>query len=111
MSSSMSEDQLFKALLKKKPEVQKPQVAQMAQIPARKEAFKAVPAAQPVEVKPVIEAAITPPVKPMETELVVESIKNLNASVNLMYGLIKTVIVPVLVLILIVGIAILVKAK
>jgi len=42
---------------------------------------------------------------------VVESINNLNSSVNLMYSLIKTVIAPVLVLILIVGIAILVKSN
>ncbi|MDP2765993.1 MAG: hypothetical protein Q8O41_00855, partial [Candidatus Methanoperedens sp.] len=76
-----------------------------------KEALRTVTAAQPVEEKPVIETAITPPIKPMETELVVESIKNLNASVNMMYGLIKTVIVPVLVLILIIGIALLVKPK
>ncbi len=101
----MSEDELFKALLKKKPE---------AQVPVRKEAQTPapVPAAQPAESyekqEPVIE---TPPVKPLETELVTESIKNLTASVNTLYGLIKTVIVPVLVLILIVGIAILVKSQ
>ncbi len=99
----MSEDELFKALLKKKPE---------AQVPVRKEVQKPAPTAQPAESyekpEPVIE---TPPVKPLETELVIESIKNLNASVNMLHGLIKTVIVPVLVLILIVGIAILVKGK
>lgn len=97
----MSEDELFKALLKKKPE---------AQVPVRKEVLRPAPAAQPAESyekqEPVIE---TPPVKPLETELVVESLKNLTSSVNMMYGLIKTVIVPVLVLILVVGIAILVK--
>lgn len=99
----MSEDALFKALLKNKPQ---------QQVPVRKEVQKPAPAAQPAESyeekEPVIE---TPPVKPLETELVAESLKNLTSSVNMMYGLIKTVIVPVLVLILIVGIAILVKAK
>jgi hypothetical protein len=103
MPSTMSEDQLFKALLKKKPQ---------AQVPVKKEAVKTVPAAQPVEVyeekQPVIE---TPPVKPLETELIVEEIKNLTSSVNMMYGLIKTVLLPVLVLILIVGIAILMRTK
>jgi hypothetical protein len=103
MPSPMSEDQLFKALLKKKPE---------AQVPVKKEPVKTVPAAQPVEVykekEPVIE---TPPVKPLETELIVGEIRNLTSSVNMMYGLIKTVMVPVLVLILIVGIAILMRTK
>lgn len=105
MPSSMSEDELFKALLKKKPE---------AQVPVRKEVLRPAPApaAQPAESYEKQELVIeTPPVKPLETELVVESLKNLTSSVNMMYGLIKTVIVPVLVLILIVGIAILVKAK
>ncbi len=110
MPNSMSEEDLFKTLLRKKPEAQMPQVAQKAQVPLRKEAVKPVPVAQPAETyektEPVIEK---PPVKPPDIEPVAESIKNLTASVNLMYGLIKTVIVPVLVLILIVGIAILVK--
>ncbi len=101
MASPMSEDQLFKALLKKKPE---------AQVPVKKEPPRPVPAAKPVEVyeekQPVIE---TPPVKPLETGPIVEEIKNLTSSVNMMYGLIKTVIVPVLVLVLIVGIALLLK--
>ena len=99
----MSEDQLFKALLKKKP---------AAQVPVKKAVERTVPAAQPVEVyeekAPVIE---TPPAKPLETELIVGEIKNLTSSVNMMYGLIKTVIVPVLVLVLIVGIAILMRTK
>ncbi len=96
----MSEDQLFKALLKKKPE----------EVPVKKEPQRPVPAAQPVEVYKEKEQVIeTPPVKPLETELIVEEIKNLNSSVNMMYGLIKTVIVPVLVFILIVGIAILMR--
>jgi hypothetical protein len=103
MANSMSEEQLFKTLLKKKPE---------AQVPVRKEVLKTVPAAQPVEIhekkEPVIE---TPPVEPLDIEPVVESLKDLTASVNTMYGLIKTVIVPVLVLILIVGIAILINRR
>ncbi|MDD5474178.1 MAG: hypothetical protein PHU34_08525 [Candidatus Methanoperedens sp.] len=112
MPSSMSEADLFKTLLKKKPEAQMPQVAQKPQVPLRREAVKPVPPAQPAEIyekkEPVIEK---PQVKPVDIEPVAESIKNLTASVNLMYGLIKTVIVPVLVLILIVGIAILVKSS
>jgi hypothetical protein len=112
MANSMSEDALFKALLKNKPPqkpIQKLPVAPPQPEP-KKETFKA--AAPPVEIhemeKPVIE---TRPVKSNDTDQVVESIKNLTSSVNMMYGLMKTVITPVLVLILIIGIALLVKAK
>ncbi len=106
MASPMSEDQLFKALLKKKPEAQVP--------PVKKEPPRPSPVAQPAEVyeekEPVVKM---PPAKPPETERMTEhmteEIKNLNSSVNMMYNLIKTVIVPVLVLILIVGIAILLR--
>ncbi len=104
MASPMSEDQLFKALLKKKPETQVP--------PVKKETPRPSPIAQPAEVyeEPVVKM---PPAKPPETERMTEhmteEIKNLNSSVNMMYNLIKTVIVPVLVLILIVGIAILLR--
>lgn len=109
MPSSMSEEDLFKTLVKRKPEAQKPYIAQSTQ---RKEALRTVPAAQPAETyekkEPVIE---TPPVKPLETELIVEAVKNLTTSVNMIYGLIKTVILPVLVFILVVGIAILVRLK
>jgi hypothetical protein len=109
--ANMSEDALFKALLKNKPpqkQIPKPPAApQPAPV---KETFKA--AAPPAEIHevetPVIE---TRPVKSSshDTEQVVESIKNLTSSVTMMYGLIKTVITPVLVLILIIGVAILVK--
>lgn len=104
--ANMSEDALFKALLKNKPQAQKP-VAQ--QIPVRKEVQRPV-AAPPAEIyekkEPVIEKI---PVKSIEPDLVVEQIKNLTASVNMTYGLIKTLIAPVMVLMLIVGILILVK--
>lgn len=109
MANSMSEDALFKTLLKNKPQQQpKPPVAQNV----RKETPK-TPAPAPVETyekeEPVIESRSVHPVKSAETDKVVESLKDLNSSVNMMYGMMKTVIVPVLVLILIVGIAILVK--
>ncbi|MCZ7355733.1 MAG: hypothetical protein O8C66_02860 [Candidatus Methanoperedens sp.] len=103
--SNMSEDALFKALLKNKPPVQaapKPQV--------RKEPVKPVPPAPPVETyeeKPVVE--VRHEIAPLQADAVAESIKNLTANVNMIYGLMKTVIVPVLVLILIVGIGILIK--
>jgi len=108
MANTMSEDALFKALLKNKPPQKQTPKPPAAPAPI-KETFKA--AAPPVEIHemetPVIE---TRPVKSShDTDQVVESIKNLTSSVNMMYGLMKTVITPVLVLILIIGIAILVK--
>ncbi len=110
MANPMSEDALFKALLKNKPTQQQIQKPPAAPQPAPKKEIK--PAAPPAEiheiVKPVIE---TPPPKSHDTEQVVEAVKNLTSSVNMMYGLMKTVITPVLVLILIIGIAILVKGK
>ncbi len=110
MANSMSEDALFKALLKNKPpqqQIQKPPAPQPA---PKKETFKAAaPPAETYEMeRPVIE---TPPPKSHDTDQVVEAIKNLTSSVNMMYGLMKTVITPVLVLILIIGVAILVKGK
>jgi hypothetical protein len=109
MANSMSEDALFKALLKNKPpqqQIKKPPAA--PQPVPKKETFQA--AAPPAEIHemetPVIE---TQPVKSHDTDQVVESIKNLTSSVNMMYGLMKTVITPVLVLILIIGVAILVR--
>ena len=108
MANTMSEDALFKALLKNKPpQQQKPPAPQPA---PKKETIKA--AEPPVETyeleTPVIE---TPPPRTHDTEQVVEAIKNLTSSVNMMYGLMKTVITPVLVLILVIGIAILVKGR
>lgn len=117
--SSMSEEDLFKTLLKNKPP-QKIQIGQKTQVPVRIEIIKPVPAAQPVETyekespviqTPVIQTYKTPDVNPLENELVVESIKNLTASVNTMHGLMKSVIVPVLVLILIVEIMVLIKLR
>ncbi|VVB93537.1 Uncharacterised protein [uncultured archaeon] len=141
--SSVSEDAMFKALLKNKPEP-KPQVAQKTEIQVRREntpkpgsedaMYKALlnrpqkqqviqkpqvkesaPVAQviaePKMEVPVIETRVAQSVKPAETEAIVESIKGLNASVNLVHGLLKTVIIPVLVLILLIGVGILIKAK
>ncbi len=140
--SSVSEDAMFKALLKNKPEP-KPQVAQKTEAQVRREntpkpgsedaMYKALlnrpqkqiiqkpqvkesaPVAQviaepKIEV-PVVETRVAQSVKPAETEAIVESIKTLNASVNMVHGILKTVIVPVLVLILLIGTAILIKAK
>lgn len=112
MANSMSEDALFKTLLKNKPQQQPPQQPQRrpaAQTVPARETFRTAPAPQPAESYEKEENTATPPVKPVQADFVVESINNLNSSVNLMYGLIKTVIAPVLVLILIIGIAILVK--
>jgi hypothetical protein len=106
--SNMSEDALFKALLKNKPPAQ---AAPKPQVPIRKEPAKPIPPpAPPVETyeeRPVAE--VRHEIAPLQPDAVAESIKNLTANVNMIYGLMKTIIVPVLVLILIVGIGILIK--
>lgn len=99
MPDLMSEEEMFKRLSTNKPE------AEIQQEDEQIQEAQDIPAAQTDHEKPVIE---TPPV--IELEPVVESIKNLNASVTVMYGLIKTVVVPVLLLILVVGLAILLKS-
>ncbi|MFZ3060178.1 MAG: hypothetical protein WA102_10635 [Candidatus Methanoperedens sp.] len=110
MANSMSEDALFKALLKNRPPQQQIQKPPAAPQPApKKETFKA--AAPPAETYEMETPVETPHVKSHDTDQVVESIKNLTSSVNMMYGLIKTVITPVLVLILIIGVAILVRSR
>jgi hypothetical protein len=90
-----SEDAMYKALLHSKPPAPKPQV--------RVEPVQHAPQVQPVE----IIHASPPPVETMEP--VVDSINDLTASVNQMQSLIKTTVLPVIILILIVGIGILVK--
>ena len=111
--ANMSEDALFKALLKNKPPQQQPKPAVAQNIP-RKEVPGPFSAAQPVEryqhEEPQIEK-ITPVVKPINLEPVVDSINRLNSSVNLIYGLTKNIIVPVLILTLVITIAIFVKSR
>ncbi len=108
---SMSEDALFKAILKNKPQqsTQSVQTVPKTQAAVKKEVVK--PAPQILEVREIErqETKITHVSDPMQMNPVVESIKNLNSSVNMMYGLMKTVIVPVLILIVVVGVAILVR--
>ena len=113
--ATMSEDALFKALLKNKPPQQPPKPTVAQSIP-KKEAPRPSPAAQPVEryqfEEPQIETKIAPVVvKPVNLEPVVDSINRLNSSVNMIYGLMKNVIVPVLILTLVISIAIFVNSK
>lgn len=99
-----SEDALFKALLKNKPPQQppKPQAA-----PVKKD----IPRSLPVEAipEPVIER-FTPPPK-IDLEPVIDSINCLNSTLNQIHGTIKTIIVPILALILVVAIGILILSK
>ena len=112
--ANMSEDALFKALLKNKPPQQPPKPPVAQSIP-RKEVPRPSPAAQPVErqqyEEPPVETKVTPVAKPANLEPVVDSINRLNSSVNMIYGLMKNVIVPVLILTLVISIAILIKSK
>ncbi len=141
--SSVSEDAMFKALLKNKPP-QKPQTEQKVEAPVRKEIRETVPkpgsedamyrallrnrpqqqtvqaapkpqvresVPAPVIVAPVAEARQpeipvvdtgTKNVSTLQTDAVVESINNLASSVSMVHGLMKTLVVPLLILILLV---------
>ncbi|VVB54989.1 Uncharacterised protein [uncultured archaeon] len=111
--ANMSEDALFKALLKNKPPQQPPKPPVAQSIP-RREVPGSYPASQPAEryqhEEPQIEK-ITPVVKPVNLEPVVDSINRLNSSVNMIYGLTKNVIVPVLILTLVISIAVFIKSR
>jgi hypothetical protein len=101
-----SEDALFKALLKNKP----PQPTKPMAVPVKKELSRSVPL--PVEAipEPVIEKFIPPPPK-IDLEPITDSIDRLNATLYQIHGTIKTIIVPILVLILVVAIGILILSK
>ena len=112
--ANMTEDALFKALLKNKPQQQPPKPPVAQSVP-RKEVPRPVPAAQPVERYEIeerpVETKITPAAKPMNLEPVVDSINRLNSSVNMINGMIKNIIAPILILILVISIGILIKSK
>lgn len=97
-----SEDAMFKALLHNKP----PAPVQKQQ--ARIEPVQQAQQAAPVRQEPVV---VTQPVPLpiVKLEPVIDSINNLTASVNQIHSLMKTIVVPVMILILLVGIGILIK--
>ena len=98
---SMDEDAMFKALLKNKP-----QQKAAPKIPV--EPVKIVQAPRPVlEVE---EQVVEPKLIPVQTSASPESMDKLTASVNMVYGLMRTTVI-VLVLMLVVGIAILIKVQ
>jgi len=100
-----SEDALFKALLKNKPPQQPPKP------PAAPVQKKDIPRPPTVEARPepVIERIIPPP--KIDLEPVIDSIIRLNSTLNQIHGTIKTIIVPILALILVVAIGILIQSK
>jgi hypothetical protein len=101
-----SEDALFKALLKNKPA---PQPLKPMAVQVKKEL--AMPVPPPVEARPepVIERSIPPP--KIDLGPVIDSIIRLNSTLNQIHGTIKTIIVPILALILVVAIGILIQSK
>jgi len=103
-----SEDAMFKALLHNKPAppAQKPQV----RVEPKYEPMQPAPQVAQVQQEPVvITQASLPPVVTMEP--VVNSINDLTASVNQLQSLMKTTVLPVIILILLVGIGILIKTQ
>jgi len=106
MPAKGSEDAMFKALLHNKPApaAQKPQ-ARVEPVPEPMQ-----PQAAHVQQEPVVITQVSPP--PVITiEPVVDSINNLAANVNQLQSLMKTTVLPVIILILLVGIGILVKIQ
>jgi hypothetical protein len=97
-----SEDAMFNALLHNRPPAPVPK--QQAKI----EPVQMSPQAAKVQQEPVVITKVSPP-PVVKLEPVVDSINNLAASVNQIHGLMKTIVVPVMILILLVGIGILIK--
>ena len=97
-----SEDAMFKALLHNKPPAQVPR--QQAKV----EPVQTAPPVARMQQEPVVITQVSPP-PVIKLEPVVDSINNLTASVNQIHGLMKTIVVPVMILILLVGIGILIK--
>jgi hypothetical protein len=97
-----SEDAMFKALLHNRPPAPVPK--QQAKV----EPAQTAPQGAKVQQEPVVIKQVSPP-PVVKLEPVVDSINNLTAIVNQIYGLIKTIVVPVMILILLAGIGILIK--
>ncbi|TAN46958.1 MAG: hypothetical protein EPN24_00650 [Candidatus Methanoperedens sp.] len=97
-----SEDAMFKALLHNRPPAPAPK--QQAEV----EPVQMAPQAARVDKEPGVITQVSPP-PVVKLEPVVDSINNLTASVNQIHGLMKTIVVPVMILILLVGIGILIK--
>jgi hypothetical protein len=109
--ANMSEDALFKALLKNKPPQQPPKPIAAQSVP-RKEVPRPAPPVERYQVEePVIEPKIIPVVQPVNLEPVVDSINRLNSSISMIHGMMKNIVTPILILILIVSIGILVQTK
>ena len=102
-----SEDAMFNALLKNKPQqpVQKTPPRSPAQAPP-------TPVITPIKEEPVVEEKIIPAVIPAldltQKTYSSESLDKLTSSVNMIYGLLKTATI-MMILILVVGVAVLIK--
>jgi hypothetical protein len=99
-----SEDAMFKALLHNRPAppAEKPQV----RVEPRPEPMQMQSAH--VQQEPVVITQVSPP-PVVKLEPVVESINDLTASVNQIQSIMKTIVLPVMILILLVGVVILIK--
>jgi len=111
-----SEDAMFQVLLKNRPQQQITKSVQNPQqdVSETKESapepqVSAMPGLDGSENKNQVIEPVSPAVNSMQAEAVIESLKDLTASVNMVHSLMKSLIAPVLVLILAVGIVILVK--
>ena len=99
-----SEDAMFKALLHNKPPAPVPR--QQVKV----EPVQTAPQVARVQQEPVVITQVSPP-PVVKLEPVVDSINNLTANVIQIHGLMKSIVVPVIILILLVGIGILIKIQ
>ncbi len=97
-----SEDAMFKALLNNR------QPAPVPKQQAKVEPAHTTPQIARVEQEPVAITQANPP-QVVKMEPVVDSINNLTATVNQNNSLMKTIVVPVMILLLLVGVGILIK--
>jgi hypothetical protein len=101
-----SEDAMYKALLHNRPQAPAPKPP--VRVEPGYEPVQQAPQAVRVQQEPVVITQVSPP-PVVKLEPVVDSINNLTASVNQIYGLMKTIVVPVMILTLLIGIGILIK--
>jgi hypothetical protein len=101
-----SEDAMYKTLLYNRPPASAPKPP--VRVEPGYEPIEPAPQTPMVQQEPVVMTQVSPP-PAVKLEPVVDSIDNLTASVNQIHGLMKTIVLPVLILILIAGIGILIK--
>jgi len=105
-AASGSEDAMYKALLHNRPQAHAPKPP--VRVEPRYEPVQQVPQEAMVKQEPVVITQVSPP-PVVKLEPVIDSINNLTASMIQIHSLMKTIVVPVMILTLLIGIGILIK--